>query len=188
MLIDHTLRVTCFDLGIGVEDILKEPTRMHSSMLVLREAQNIIGGIMSMNAPKCYTMARSMAAPNSAPNLCHFFLLESDLYRRLCCSECHLFRKPSMEIGLPERGEIERNWGRKLGLSEKTEHLCNLYHKPEFQAARFPNQSISFEISSSSDLYLLLAFFLHQSTYGFYQLKSHPRPYQSTHQSLVQPY
>lgn len=66
MLIDHALRVTCFDLGIGVEDILKEPTKMHSLMLVLKEAQNVIGGIMSMNAPKGYIMARSMAAPNPA--------------------------------------------------------------------------------------------------------------------------
>lgn len=65
MLIDHALRVTCFDLSIGVEDILKEPTKMHSLMLVLKEAQNVIGGIMSMNAPKGYIVARSMAAPNS---------------------------------------------------------------------------------------------------------------------------
>lgn len=66
MLIDHALRVTCFDSSIGVEDILKEPTKMHSLMLVLKEAQNVIGGIMSMNAPRGYIVAKSIAAPNSA--------------------------------------------------------------------------------------------------------------------------
>lgn len=66
MLIDHALRVTCFDSSIGVEDILKEPTKMHSLMLVLKEAQNVIGGIMSMNAPRGYIVAKSIAAPISA--------------------------------------------------------------------------------------------------------------------------
>lgn len=65
MLIDHALRVTCFDLSISMEDILKEPVKMHSLMLVLKEAQNVIGDIMSLNSPKGYIVARSMAAPNS---------------------------------------------------------------------------------------------------------------------------
>lgn len=66
MLIDHALRVTCFDLRIGVEDILKEPNKMYSLMLVLKEAQNVIGGIMSMTVPKGFIVARTMAAQNSA--------------------------------------------------------------------------------------------------------------------------
>lgn len=66
MLIDHALRIMSFDLSIGVEDILKEPTKMQSLMLVLKEAQNVIGGIMSTNAPKGYIVARSMAASNFA--------------------------------------------------------------------------------------------------------------------------
>lgn len=66
MLIDHALRVTSFDLSISMEDILKEPIKMHSLMLVLKEAQNVIGGIMSLNSPKGYIVARSMVAPNSA--------------------------------------------------------------------------------------------------------------------------
>lgn len=66
MLIDHALRVTCFDLSISMEDILEEPMKMHSLMLVLKEAQNVIVGIMSQNSPKGYIVARSMVGPNSA--------------------------------------------------------------------------------------------------------------------------
>lgn len=69
MLIDHALRVTCFDLSVSMEDILKEPTKMHSLMLVLIEAQNVIGGILSLNSPKGYIVARNMAAPNSASKI-----------------------------------------------------------------------------------------------------------------------
>lgn len=69
MLIDHALRVTCFDLSVSMEDILKEPTKMHSLMLVLNEAQNVIGGILSLNSPKGYIVARNMAAPNSASKI-----------------------------------------------------------------------------------------------------------------------
>lgn len=69
MLIDHALRVSCFDLSISMEDILKEPTKMHSLMLVLKEAQTVIGGIMSLKSPEGYIVAKRMAPPNPASKI-----------------------------------------------------------------------------------------------------------------------
>jgi predicted ribosome quality control (RQC) complex YloA/Tae2 family protein len=57
MLVDHALRVTGFDSGTPIEDVVMDDALLEKLMLALREAQRVTDDITSSNSSKGYIIA-----------------------------------------------------------------------------------------------------------------------------------
>ena len=66
MLIDHALRVTAFDSGTPVDEVLKDPSLLEKLMVALGEAQKVMNNIETSGTCKGYIIAKSTKNASSA--------------------------------------------------------------------------------------------------------------------------